>query len=152
MVACETCTKTGMVMIFGEITTKAKFDYEAVVRKACQDIGYDDAEKGLDYRTMEVGFFGRRGWITGRWRWVFLGKGRRGEGAGLQDDGGGFFWGRDDVEKGLDYRTMEVGFLKKGAVRNHSPPKGRDAVWEFKGESGTRKSGTVRIIQETQEL
>jgi len=53
-VACETCTKTGMVMVFGEITTKAKVDYEAVVRKACQDIGYDDAAKGLDYRTMEV--------------------------------------------------------------------------------------------------
>lgn len=53
-VACETCTKTGMVMVFGEITTKANVDYEAVVRKACSDIGYDDAEKGLDFKTMEV--------------------------------------------------------------------------------------------------
>jgi S-adenosylmethionine synthetase len=53
-VACETCTKTGMVMVFGEITTKANIDYEAVVRKACADIGYDDAEKGLDYRNCEV--------------------------------------------------------------------------------------------------
>jgi len=31
-VACETCTKTGMVMVFGEITTKSKVNYEQVVR------------------------------------------------------------------------------------------------------------------------
>jgi len=47
-VACETCAKTGMVMIFGEITTKGTIDYEKVVRQAIRDIGYDAAEKGLD--------------------------------------------------------------------------------------------------------
>merc|ERR1711988_961118 len=31
-VACETCTKTNLVMIFGEITTKAKVDYDVIVR------------------------------------------------------------------------------------------------------------------------
>jgi S-adenosylmethionine synthetase len=53
-VACETCAKTGMVMIFGEITTKAKINYEQVVRDAIAKIGYDDKAKGLDYRTCNV--------------------------------------------------------------------------------------------------
>lgn len=53
-VACETCTKTGMVMVFGEITTKAKVNYEQIVRNTLQKIGYDDEKKGIDYRTCSV--------------------------------------------------------------------------------------------------
>lgn len=53
-VACETASKTGMVMCFGEITTKAKIDYERVIRDAIQSIGFDAEEKGLDYKTCRV--------------------------------------------------------------------------------------------------
>lgn len=53
-VACETCTKTGMVMVFGEITTKANVNYEQVVRDTLRKIGYDDNAKGIDYRTCSV--------------------------------------------------------------------------------------------------
>mmetsp|Transcript_4837 Transcript_4837/g.17529 ORF Transcript_4837/g.17529 Transcript_4837/m.17529 type:complete len:397 (-) Transcript_4837:731-1921(-) len=47
-VACETCSKTNMVMVFGEITTKATVDYEAIVRKTCKEIGFTAPETGLD--------------------------------------------------------------------------------------------------------
>jgi S-adenosylmethionine synthetase len=53
-VACETATKTGMVMIFGEITTKATINYEEVVRGAIKQIGYDAVEKGLDWKRCHV--------------------------------------------------------------------------------------------------
>jgi len=53
-VACETCCKTGMIMIFGEISTKADVNYEQVIRDTLKEIGYDDAEKGCDYKTVNV--------------------------------------------------------------------------------------------------
>ena len=46
--ACETCCKTGMVMIFGEITTASTVNYEQVIRDAIKDIGYDDPTKGFE--------------------------------------------------------------------------------------------------------
>merc|ERR1711935_323398 len=53
-VACECCTKTGMIMIFGEITTSATVNYEAVIRETLREIGYDDPAKGMDYKTVNV--------------------------------------------------------------------------------------------------
>ncbi|KAL0375865.1 UNVERIFIED_CONTAM: S-adenosylmethionine synthase 1 [Sesamum calycinum] len=47
-VACETCTKTNMVMVFGEITTKANVDYEKIVRDTCRNIGFTSDDVGLD--------------------------------------------------------------------------------------------------------
>jgi S-adenosylmethionine synthetase len=47
-VACEVSTKTGYVMLMGEITTKANINYDDLARKVITDIGYDNSAKGFD--------------------------------------------------------------------------------------------------------
>lgn len=53
-VACEVFATTDLAVIGGEITTTAKVDYEQVARDVLKEIGYDDSEKGIDYRTCKV--------------------------------------------------------------------------------------------------
>ena len=53
-VACETTCTTGLVMVMGEITTKAYVDIQSVVRKTILDIGYDRAKYGFDGSTCAV--------------------------------------------------------------------------------------------------
>ena len=53
-VACETLTKTGLVMVAGEITSNALIEAEEIIRKVVLDIGYDHSDKGFDGNTCAV--------------------------------------------------------------------------------------------------
>jgi S-adenosylmethionine synthetase len=53
-VACEAATKTGFVMLLGEITTHANLNFDELVRKIITEVGYDSSEKGFDGNTCAV--------------------------------------------------------------------------------------------------
>ena len=53
-VACETATTTGLVLVMGEITTKAYVDIQKIVRETVREIGYDRAKYGFDCDTCGV--------------------------------------------------------------------------------------------------
>jgi S-adenosylmethionine synthetase len=53
-VACETLVTTGLVVVSGEITTSAQVDYDALIRKTIDQVGYNDALYGFDSNTCAV--------------------------------------------------------------------------------------------------
>lgn len=53
-VAVEVCATTGMVMVFGEVSTQHYCDIPAIVRGVIKDVGYNDSSLGFDYKTCAV--------------------------------------------------------------------------------------------------
>ena len=53
-VALETAVKTGLVVLLGEITTAARLDYPAIVRRTVERIGFNDGSMGFDSRSCGV--------------------------------------------------------------------------------------------------
>jgi S-adenosylmethionine synthetase len=53
-VACETMVSSGLVILAGEITTKAQPNYQEIVRQTIQEIGYDDCSLGFEYRSCGI--------------------------------------------------------------------------------------------------
>ncbi|TAK03392.1 methionine adenosyltransferase [bacterium] len=53
-VACETLTKTGMIVVAGEITSKTKVSYNEIAREVVRGIGYNDSSIGFDGNTCAI--------------------------------------------------------------------------------------------------
>lgn len=53
-VACETVAGKGQILVTGEITSNAEVDIEKIVRNAIKEVGFDNAETDIDYRTCKV--------------------------------------------------------------------------------------------------
>jgi S-adenosylmethionine synthetase len=53
-VACETATTTGLILVLGEVTTKAQIEIPSIVRGVVQDIGYTSSDMGFDAATCAV--------------------------------------------------------------------------------------------------
>ena len=53
-VACETVAGKGEIYITGEITSNAKVDIEQVARETIKEVGYDNSETDMDYRTCKI--------------------------------------------------------------------------------------------------
>lgn len=53
-VACETLVTTGLCLVAGEVTTKAKIDTQSIARQTIKEIGYEDSAIGYDYKTCSV--------------------------------------------------------------------------------------------------
>ncbi len=53
-VACETVAGKGQILVTGEITSNAEVDIEKIVRNAIKEVGFDNSETDIDYKTCKV--------------------------------------------------------------------------------------------------
>lgn len=140
-VACESCVKDNYAMIFGEITTTAKIDFEKIVREKILEIGYDDVKKGIDGRTCE--FVNKLGLQSQEIAdGVHLTKTRENMGAG--DQGLMFGYATNETEECmpitlvLSHKIMEVlaSKRKSGEIKWLRPDAKSQVTFEYENRNG----------------
>lgn len=53
-ISCQSAAKTGMILVCGDVISRANVNFQKIIRKTIQEIGYDQSSKGFDYKTCNV--------------------------------------------------------------------------------------------------
>ena len=152
-VACETMVSTGFVVLAGEVTSKGIVDYNAVVREVVKDVGYDDAEKGFDYKAHAV-------FVSLDRQSPDIARGVDGPDQGAGDQGLMFGYANNETEELMPLSTSmahrlsyELAQMRKQSVVNFLRPDCKSQVTvEYKDGKAARIDTIVLSTQHSPEV
>lgn len=154
-VACETMVSTGRAIVSGEITTSANVDFEKIVRKTIQDIGYDDPALGFDSKTCQFyNFIGKQSPD------IAMGVDRVNEDQGAGDQGIMFGYAVNETPElmpltiNYSHKLVEdLAKIRKSKKVNFLRPDAKSQVtFEYKNGVATRMDAVVISTQHTEEV
>jgi S-adenosylmethionine synthetase len=154
-VACETMVSTGRAIVSGEITTSANVDFEKIVRKTIQDIGYDDPALGFDHKSCQFyNFIGKQSPD------IAMGVDRVNEDQGAGDQGIMFGYAVNETPElmpltiSLSHKLVEdLAKIRKSKKVNFLRPDSKSQVtFEYKNGVATRMDSVVISTQHSEDV